>query len=101
MIVLKCQASVPQPQALCGLATWFLSEGVKQSAWLLCSQEWNLKEMAYALCSGVGCYLMGRPAKILPVFNLLGLVEVLIYFCKYFIKYNNLIFLFSLMGLNI
>jgi hypothetical protein len=36
--------------------------------------------MAYALNSGARCYLMGRPAKILPVFNLLGLVEVLIYF---------------------
>jgi len=36
--------------------------------------------MAYALYSGVGCCLMGRPAKILPVFNSLGLVETLIYF---------------------
>jgi len=84
MIVWNVKAREPQPQALRGLVTWFLSEGVKQSAWWLCSQEWNLREMAYALCSGVGCCLMGRPAKILPVFNLLGLVEVLIYFVRFY-----------------
>jgi len=80
MIVLGCRDYMATPQAFMWNNPRPLSEGVKQSAWWLCSQEWNLREMAYALCSGVGCCLMGRPAKILPVFNLLGLVEVLIYF---------------------
>jgi len=84
MIVLRRWGYAPQPQAFMWVNPRSLSEGVKQSAWWLCSQEWNLREMAYALCSGVGCCLMGRPAKILPVFNLLGLVEVLIYFMELF-----------------